>query len=191
MSPIVLVIGGPNGAGKSTAAARLVPPGMPFLNADEIAKGLPGYPSPAVDLWAGRLVLERMDELEQRGWSFAVETTLASRSLAPRVARLRKSGYFFHLAFVWSPSADFSLRRVADRVRMGGHSIPEDVVRRRYSAGLKNLFNLYIPLADRWGVFDNTSSDGHQIVAEGRAGGFEVIHAPDVWALIRRGAGDE
>jgi predicted ABC-type ATPase len=139
----IVLIAGPNGAGKSTCASKYLPAGMAFLNADEVAKGLPGYPSPAVDIQAGRIILEEMDEHERRSESFAVETTLATRSLASRIVRLRRSGYRFHLVFVWSPSADFSVQRVASRVRSGGHHIPEETIRRRYIAGIKNFVHLY------------------------------------------------
>jgi hypothetical protein len=115
-NPQVVVIAGPNGAGKSTCASLYLPFGMTYVNADEVAKGLPGYPSPLVDVQAARIVLEMMDELESRQESFAVETTLAARALAARLSRLRKAGYRFHLVFVWSPSADFSVLRVAARV---------------------------------------------------------------------------
>lgn len=95
--PKFMIVGGPNGAGKSTAAARLLPSGMTYVNADEVAKGLPNYPSQAADLEAGRIVLETMDSLADRREDFAVETTLAGVSLAARASRLRKSGYLFRL----------------------------------------------------------------------------------------------
>src|SRR5689334_991207 len=100
---MVIVLAGPNGADKSTSAARLVPPEMPFVNADEVAKTLPGYPSRAVDLQAGPIVLEEMVRLEIDRSDYAVETTLASRSLAPRLARLRRVGYRARLLFVSLP----------------------------------------------------------------------------------------
>src|SRR4051812_11656534 len=118
--PQSIVLAGPNGAGKSTAATWLLPKEMAFVNADEVAKTLPGYPSRSADLQAGRLVLEWMDDLERQGASFALETTLSGRSLAVQIARLRRTGYFFRLCFIWAPSADFCVRRVADRVRNGG-----------------------------------------------------------------------
>jgi predicted ABC-type ATPase len=185
-SPEVLVIAGPNGAGKSTCIARYLPAGMAFLNADEIAKELPGYPSLSADIQAGRIVLEQMDEFEGRNESFAVETTLATRSLAIRIVRLRQNGYHFHLVYVWSPSADFSVQRVAARVRSGGHHIPEETIRRRYIAGLKNFFQLYQPIADVWDVLDNTSLDGPRVIASGRLSNEDVIQDPDLWNQIRQ-----
>jgi len=140
--PEILVIAGPNGAGKSTCAARYLPDGMAFLNAVEVAKSLPGFPSTSVDMQAARIILDEMKERERRRESFAVETTLATRSLASRVARLRNAGFRLHLVYLWSPSVDFSIQRVAARVRAGGHSIPEETIRRRYVASFKNFVRL-------------------------------------------------
>ncbi len=159
----IIVIAGPNGAGKSTIAVRIVPPSIPFLNADEIAKELTAEETQNKDVMAGRMLLRQMDELETKSASFAVETTLASRSLAPRIARLQKSGYRFSLTYMWVPSPDLSVQRVAERVRRGGHHIPEDVIRRRYAAGLRNIFQIYVPLADRWRLYNN-SELGHPVI---------------------------
>jgi predicted ABC-type ATPase len=190
-TPEILVIAGPNGAGKSTCIARYLPIGMPFLNADEIAKDLPGYPSPSVDIQAGRIVLEQMDEFEGRSEGFAVETTLATRSLATRIIRLRQCGYRFHLVYIWSPSAEFSIRRVAWRVRAGGHHIPEETIRRRYAAGLKNFFGLYQPIADVWDVLDNTGLDGPRLIASGRLGNETIIEDRELWNQLRQRGSDE
>jgi predicted ABC-type ATPase len=185
-SPEILVVAGPNGAGKSTCVSRYLPEGMAFLNADEVAKKLPGYPSPSADIQAGRIVLSQMDDFEERRESFAVETTLAARSLASRIVRLRQAGYHLHLVYVWSPSADFSVRRVDWRVRSGGHHIPEDTIRRRYSAGIKNFFGLYQPIADVWDVLDNSSPDGPRLVATSRLGGEAEIQDSEIWNRIRQ-----
>lgn len=189
--PLVVVLGGPNGAGKSTAASRLLPAELTFINADEVAKRLPKYPSTAADLEAARLVLQAMDELEQRGADFAVETTLAGRSLVSRVTRLRSLGYFFRLIFVWAPSVEYAIRRVADRVRMGGHDIPEETIRRRYMLGLKNFFQLYRPLADHWGMYSNTETEGFRIIAEGRGRDIDQIVDPELWDRIREGVAND
>ena len=180
-SPVVVILGGPNGAGKSTAAARFLPPAMAFLHADEIAKGLPSYPSSRADLDAGRILIEEMELLERERADFAVETNLASRSLAARAARLRASGYLFRLIFIWSPDVEFSIARVAARVRSGGHAIPEETIRRRYSAGVRNFFQIYQPLADIWEVHDNIEVDGFRLIADGEMGGAESIHLTEVW----------
>jgi predicted ABC-type ATPase len=185
VSPEILVIAGPNGAGKSTCISRYLPEGMPFLNADEIAKTLPRYPSSAADMEAGLIVLKQMAEFESRSESFAFETTLATRSLATRITRLRRNDYRFHLVFVWSPSADFSIQRVAWRVRSGGHDIPEETIRRRYLAGLRNFFSLYQPIADIWDVLDNSHPDGPRVIASGKFDEALVISDGDLWTQIQ------
>jgi predicted ABC-type ATPase len=143
--PQVIVLAGPNGAGKSTAVAHLLPRGIEYVNADEIAKTLLNYPSKEADIAAGRLVLGRLDALQAARSDFSVERTLAGRSLAARIADQRRVGYHFRLIFLWTPNPEFSIRRVAARVRAGGHHIPEETIRRRYSAGIANFFGLYRP----------------------------------------------
>jgi predicted ABC-type ATPase len=185
----VIVLAGPNGAGKSTAAAHLVPASIEYVNADEIAKTLDTYPSREADVNAGRLVLSRLDDLEQTRTDFAVETTLAGLSLASRIMRLRDSGYFFHLVFLWTPSAEFSIARVASRVRAGGHSIPEATIRRRYVAGQINFFQRYRPLADKWEVFNSTLGLP-TLVAEGTIESVQSVADEEVWAQLRSGGGN-
>ncbi len=189
--PQIVVIGGPNGAGKSTIAARLIPPTMEFVNADEIAKTLSDTVTDAVNVQAGRLMLRRLDELETARADIAVETTLASRSLAPRIQRLRQSGYAFSLFYVWVPDAEMSIARVASRVRMGGHHIPEDVICRRYKGGLRNFFTLYQPIADIWGFYQNTNFGQPNIVAEGIRDGRVQIEDLALWLRLQQEAENE
>ena len=128
-----------------------------------------------------------MDQHERRAESFAVETTLATRSLATRIGRLRRVGYRFRLVFIWSPSVDFSIGRVAARVRAGGHSIPEETIRRRYEAGLRNFRDLYRPMADCWDLFDNSRPEALTRIASGRLGSEIVIGDQSTWSeIIRR-----
>lgn len=189
--PLVIVIAGPNGAGKSTAAAHLLPAEMTFINADEVAKTLPNYPSRQADLEAGRIVLGRMDEQERLRATFAVETTLAGRTLATRIARLRTIGYRFRLAFLFVPDADLSVARVAGRVRLGGHHIPEDTIRRRHGLGIANFFRLYQPLADNWAVFDTTQMGPPQTIAEGTMSQVLRVADPHAWRLMKMRSHDE
>src|SRR5262245_55089260 len=105
-------------------------------------------------------MLERMDALAARGVSFGLESTLAARSLAPRLRNLISRGYEFHLVFLYLPSADLAVARVADRVRLGGHNVPEATIRRRYESGLRNFFSLYQPIATSWRIFDNSLRAG-------------------------------
>ncbi len=166
--PQIVILAGPNGAGKSTLAARFVPPGVPFLNADNIARSLTPAPGQNADIAAGRLLLVQIDEAVRARTSFAIETNLANRTLAKRIPHWQNAGYLVSLVFVWIPSADFAVQRVASRVRSGGHHIPEATVRRRYQAGLRSFFEVYQPLANTWRLYDNSDPAGATLVAQGR-----------------------
>lgn len=147
--PHLIIIAGPNGAGKSTAAPALLKDALHvdnFVNADVIAQGLCAYQPEKAAIQAGRIMLDRIHTLANEEVNFAFETTLASRTFAMWIPKLQKQGYQFHLIFLWLQSADLAIFRV----KAGGHSVPEATIRRRYTAGLKNFFNLYSSLADSW-----------------------------------------
>ena len=156
----VVILAGPIAAGKSTVAPALLYGALAvneFVNADVIARGLSAFDPESAAIAAGRVMLARLRELADQRVSFAFETTLASRSFAPWLRDLRASGYEIHFLFLWLPSADFALDRVAGRVRAGGHDVPAETVRRRYRAGLRNFFSLYEPLASTtWAVYDSS-----------------------------------
>jgi len=186
--PSVVILAGPNGAGKSTAAPALLHGTLAvneFVNADVIARGLSAFDPDSAAIAAGRVMLARLRELAGQRVSFAFETTLASRTFAPWLRGLRASGYHVQLVFLWLPSADFAVERVADRVRAGGHNVPEETVRRRYRAGLRNFFNLYKPLASAWRLYD-TSSPDPRLVAEGLESQPIRVYDEDVWGVVRR-----
>lgn len=156
-SPQVYVIAGPNGAGKTTFATEFLPSFVhcrEFVNADLIASGLSPFAPQTQALRAGRLVLTRIRELAVAGTDFGFETTLSGRTYVPILTQLRQRGYHIHLFFLWLPSADLAVARVANRVRQGGHDVPEPVIRRRYTAGLTNLGTVYAPLTDDWWIYD-------------------------------------
>src|SRR6267142_6557662 len=160
--PQIIVIAGPNGAGKTSLAPFLLRDRysrFPFVNADAIASGLSAFKPESVAIEAGRVMLGRLHELSEKRDSFAFETTLAARSYAPWLRRLCQKGYEVHLLFVWLRSVDLAIERVAGRVRRGGHAIPPQEVRRRYERGIRNLFDLYIPLAETWAIYDNSEQD--------------------------------
>ncbi len=189
--PQFIIIGGGNGSGKSTSAAFVLPAVIPYINADEIAKALPEAEGENKDVRASRILLNAMDEYESQNKSFAIETTLASRSLAPRVRRLQERGYQFQLLFFWLSSPEMNIHRVAKRVLNGGHHIPEDVIRRRYVGGLKNLFSLYLPLADIWQVYDNTVTDDMKLVAAKEDKQPPTILLPDTFSRMKEIANNE
>ena len=155
----ILIIAGPNGAGKTTFALtylRVEAQGLPFVNADLIAAGLAPFGSRHADVLAGRLMLAEIDRLIAEGRSFAFETTLAGRGYLHRIDRWRRMGYRVTLLFLSLPSSELAIERVRQRVAQGGHSIPDDVVRRRFDAGLKNLRDVYSARVDDWVLFDNS-----------------------------------
>lgn len=184
--PRVIVLAGPNGAGKSTAGPTLIRKTLGvtrFVDADMIARGLdPKAPARAA-IRAGRVMLRRLRELAAKRVSFAFETTLASRTFAPWIESLINDGWRFQLVFLWLPSPELAVARVRDRVRAGGHHVPEEVVRRRYEAGLRNFFGLYQPLASRWRVYDNTV-DPAPIIAAGTGRRTTEVRFPEIWKRI-------
>jgi predicted ABC-type ATPase len=191
-NPSIIILAGPNGAGKTTLAGTLLVrlSVTEFVNADEIAQQLsPGAPE-HVAIEAGRRMLERMNELVQERKSFAFETTLAARIYHRWLRDRLAEGYAIDLSFCWLPNAQMAVDRVARRVTRGGHDIPEDVIRRRYALGVRNLFSLYLPLATTWDVYD-TSVTPAQLIASGKPGEVKVV-APGAWdAIVQQGTAND
>lgn len=169
-NPQVIVIAGPNGAGKTTLAPFLLRDKLrllEYVNADPIALGLSGFDPASVAIKAGRVMMHRLHELAEQRKTFAFETTLAARSYAAWLEKLRGAGYNFQLSFLWLRSPELAVHRVRERVRSGGHDVAEAVIRRRYDAGLKNFWTLYQPLAEAWSVYDNSASTKPISIATG------------------------
>jgi predicted ABC-type ATPase len=149
--PRLFIIAGCNGAGKTTASYTMMPEMLEMselVNADEIAKGLSPFNPDSVAIQAGKIMLMRVRELIGMGADFAFETTLATKSYYYLIKEAQEKGYFVTILYLWLPSPEQAIKRVAQRVSEGGHNIPETVIRRRYRAGIKNLFNIYMPVAD-------------------------------------------
>jgi predicted ABC-type ATPase len=183
----VVIIAGPNGAGKSTLAPVLLRDTfglLEFVNADTISAGLSAFNAEAVALDAGRVMLTRLRELAAHTQSFAFESTLATRSYAPWISRLAQEGYEFHLLFLWLNNVELAIQRVAERVRSGGHSVSDDIIRRRYRRGLENLSQLYLPIADTWVVYDNSGAGSPLLIANGEKGRASTVVWPDVWQNV-------
>jgi len=155
----VYVVAGPNGAGKSTFARLFLPDYADcreFVNADLIAAGLSPFNPEGQAIQAGRLMLERIEVLARQRVDFGFETTLAGRGWLPLLHKLREQGYRLNMFFLWLPSPELAVSRVEERVRAGGHSVPEAVVRRRFVRGIRNFFELYQPTLDGWLVFNGS-----------------------------------
>lgn len=170
------IIAGCNGAGKTTASVSILPEILEcreFVNADEIAKGLSPFNPESVAIEAGRLMLERINVLIEGDKSFSIETTLSTRSYNKLVEKAHSRGFKVQLLFFWLPTPEHAIERVAQRVREGGHNIPVDVIRRRYKAGIENLFNIYMPIVDSWMLIENHSNP-RVVVATGRGNVVDV-----------------
>lgn len=157
----VVIIAGPNGAGKTTFAREFLPNegNCPtFINADLIAAGLSPFNPEAASVRAGRLMLEEIDNMLRQRKSFAFETTLSGRAYLHKIQQWQKLGYHVKLLFLSLPTSDVAVARVAARVSQGGHNIPEDVIRRRFKAGLLNFDTLYKQQVDAWIQYDNSES---------------------------------
>jgi predicted ABC-type ATPase len=183
--PDLYLFGGPNGAGKTTIALKVLPAlGCEhFVNADMVAAGLSPLNTEEAALQAGVLMMKRVWELAANGVNFGSESTLAARSWVRLIKRCQESGYRFNLFYIWLPSVEIAIERVASRVRSGGHDIPEETIRRRYIAGLQNFKDLYLPLADRWTVLDNTFVEA-RMVAQGKRDETPIVLMPDVWERL-------
>lgn len=186
--PHVIVIGGPNGAGKSTIAPLVLRDYLAipdFVNADQIAAGLSAFNPEGAAFEAGRIMLRRLQELAGSGKSFAFESTLSSRTFSVFLTKLKARGYRVDLCYVWLNSVALAQERVALRVRMGGHDIPPDVIARRYARSVQNFRSLYLPIADKWSVFDNSEPANPQLIAAGAIGVLDTIYEEASWNKIQ------
>jgi predicted ABC-type ATPase len=182
----IFILGGPNGAGKTTAASVLLPEKLrlnAFLNADEIARIISPDNVEAVAFEAGRLMIERMRDMVRDGQSFAFETTCSGKSYIRLLKECQNAGWRISLIYLWVPSPEYSIARVARRVSQGGHHIPDEVIRRRYQTGLWNMRHLYLPLADDATIYDNRDRAMRLIARSVRGFPLSVLDE-ETWAKI-------
>lgn len=183
----VYIIAGPNGSGKTTFARMFLPEYgrcRNFVNADLIAQGLSPFDPRAAAIKAGKLVLQQIHEYAGRGVDFAFETTLSGKSYVNLLVALKKRGYALHLFFLWIHSQELAIARIKDRVREGGHDVPVEDVRRRFTRGIYNFFALYEPLLNSWMLFEN-SGPRHILIARRRNGHKEVLNE-ELFVLVQR-----
>ncbi len=165
MKPTLCIIGGCNGAGKTTLARELLPRLglMRFLNADEIARGLSPLDPNLTAFKAGRILLEEARSLLDRGEHFAIESTLSGKTYLALLRSAKSKGYRVVLHYILIGSATQAVGRVALRVKLGGHHVPEDDIQRRYDRSRKHFLEDYLPLADEWGLWENETPPPQQI----------------------------
>jgi len=188
VDPNVILLAGPNGAGKSTAAPDLLHGALhvdEFVNADVISRGLSAFNPEGAALDAGRVMLTRLKELAAQRKNIAFESTLASRTFAPWIRELKKTGYRFHLFCFWLPSPEICIERVHTRKSLGGHFVPAETIHRRYHAGVRNFFELYAPIAAEWHFFDNTQKP-RSLIASGGENIEENILDAELWDKLKQ-----
>ena len=187
--PTVAILGGINGAGKSSSAMPILRNSLKipvFVHADTIARGLNAFDVESEAVNAGRIMLKHLHDLADRRRSFAFETTLAARTYAHWLESLRAIGYVSHLFYFWLNSPELAITRVAERVRSGGHHIPEETIRRRYARSVRNFLELYRPVITTWQVYDNSNGRPRLIALSN--GYFETILDEKQWELFNRSA---
>ena len=166
--PNLFIIAGPNGAGKTTYAQRFLLPEMrcqEFVNADLIAAGVSPFAPAQAALEAGRIMIRRLRQLLAERKDFAFETTLSGYGYMPLLDAARAARYRIRLDFLWLASLDVARERIRQRVRKGGHDIPDDVQLRRFGKGLRMLIEHYRPLLDEWRIYDNTGEEPRPVVS--------------------------
>jgi predicted ABC-type ATPase/predicted DNA-binding transcriptional regulator len=183
----IYIIAGSNGSGKTTFARKFLPDYARcrhFVNSDLIARGLSPFSPQIAAMKAGRLVLEQINDLARKNLDFAFETTLSGKSYITRLRNLKTNGYFLHLFFLWIPSVELAMARIKDRVADGGHDVPVQDVRRRFTRGICNLFNFYKPLLDSW-ILLNNSSITPDLIAKEKGNKLTIIDN-DLFAKISK-----
>lgn len=181
------IIAGCNGAGKTTASFTILPEILDckeFVNADEIAKGLSPFQPEKVSIEAGRIMLKRINELLSENEIFAFETTLSTKSYKNKITEAKEKGYRVTLLFFWLQSIELANERVRTRVLEGGHNIAFEIIKRRYKKGIKNLFDIYLPIVDGALIFDN-SEGKHELLADKQIDGFLNIVNPYKFNILK------
>ena len=185
--PKIYLIAGCNGAGKSTVSFTMLPEMLEckeFVNADNIAAGISPFQPESVSFEAGRVMLQRIEQLVKNRVDFAIETTLASRNYFVKVKDWQAKGFEVNLIYFWLNDPLLAIERISDRVKKGGHSVPYEIVIRRYYRGIKNLFNYFISNCDYWLVVDN-SKESPEMISEGIKNVELEVFNEQIWAAIK------
>ncbi len=190
--PNLYIISGCNGSGKTTASYSLLPEMLDcreFVNSDEFAKGLSPFDPSQASIQASRFMIMKIRYLLKKRKDFAIETTLATRTLLRTARMAQEAGYTVTLLYFWLNSPELAIERVRARVEAGGHNIPEETIRRRYNVGIYYFFNTYAPACERWILADN-SQIPFRVIAEGSKDETFTIRDEETYRKIKAIADD-
>jgi len=185
--PNLYIIAGCNGAGKTTASFNVLPNMLncqEFVNADEIARGISPFNPEKGAIRAGKIMLTTIDELLEKQVDFAIETTLTTKSYTRTVAYAQSIGYEVTMLFFWLNSEEMAINRVKQRVKEGGHNIPEETIRRRYHRGIFNLLNIFSDICDNYMIIDN-STEKYLYIAE-KMDGNTIVHSEELFRFLKQ-----
>lgn len=186
--PNLYIISGCNGAGKTTASYSLLPEMLncsEFVNSDEFAKGLSPFNPEKASIQASRYMLLKIRYLLKKNRDFAIETTLATRTLLKTAKMAQQAGYSVTLLYFWLNSPELAIERVKARVESGGHNIPVETIIRRYHVGIDYFFHYYAPISERWILADN-SQIPFRVIAEGSRNDIVNIRDEETYAKIKK-----
>ena len=192
--PDLYIIAGCNGAGKTTASFTILPEMLncdEFINADEIARGISPLNPEKAAIESGKLMLKKIKLLIEKKEDFAFESTLSPRTFTNTINQAKKNGYKITLIYFWLNSVELAYKRVEMRVLEGGHNVPKQTIKRRYFMGLKNLFNMYIPICDYWMIFDNSQKNASMLIAEGLTNRKLSIKKNHIFELLKKLISDD
>jgi predicted ABC-type ATPase len=187
VNPSLYIIAGCNGAGKTTASFSLLPSILNcdiFINADEIAREIAPGEVEKVAFGAGRQMIDQINARIRERETFAFETTLSARSYRETILFAQALGYHVTLLFFWLESVEMAIDRVARRVKEGGHNIDTEVIRRRYNRGIKNLFEIYIPLVSETMIYNNSFGIPELVVSKSLGKEFEIKNF-EIWEKLK------
>ena len=151
-----ILIAGVNGVGKSTLYQSLQSlQGMPRVNTDEILREFGDWRNMTDVMAAGKIAVKKIAGYFDEGITFNQETTLCGKSILNNIAKAKERGYFIELHYIGVEGMDIAKKRVAVRVKQGGHGIAEKDIERRYIDTFNNLKTV-LPQCDLAAFYDNT-----------------------------------
>jgi len=173
----LLVISGANGSGKTTFAEKYADKYLQskeFITTDLIAKGISPLNYKNVFVEAGKLAFKRINYLLLKKADFSFETTLSGKGYLKLFKNIKNVGYKINIVYLYIPDVNFAIKRVAERVKHGGHSVDDTDIKRRFYRSVYNLFNLYWDILDDIEIIDN-SNITPQIIAIRRNGRLSIF----------------